>query len=462
MKIYFWLGILVVATLTSQFAYSWGPQGHQTTALIAQQILQKQSQSDPAAAKALATIKTILGSITIDQAATWPDEVKKRSRSCSDKNGPFVKDPTFPQTDEFGETVVGKSSAICEAYKATAEWHFTTINTDKGQTQYAFPSTEVTDPKKPNELSPYAIADLVIIIKGLTHVLRSEPAPTLVGADSYATWKAQCLKRTDAGNNCKRQALEFLIHFLGDIHQPLHSGPHCDIGGNDQFIKFFGVLTPDPAADWCTPKDPPTCKFHELHQNWDSTMLVKNEAKVGADGKVHIPPDFSTRYSQNLVGKMKQTQSSSQQCMDAKPGDSIDGANMDEANGPNNGPISWANESACYFPQVYTFPDPDPAPAVQASKLKGKTTKRAVAQASSSSIPNLCDQSRRTKDGTTVDPEGKNFLPFPVGLQYYTTNMITVDERLYWGGSRLASLLKYIYGGGDRVMTVDLPADPPK
>ena len=35
-------------------------------------------------------------------------------------------------------------------------------------------------------------------------------------------------------------ALKFLIHFMGDIHQPLHCGFKSDAGGNDEKGSFLG------------------------------------------------------------------------------------------------------------------------------------------------------------------------------------------------------------------------------
>ena len=37
----------------------------------------------------------------------------------------------------------------------------------------------------------------------------------------------------------KREALSFLVHVVGDIHQPLHVGNGTDRGGNDLKIKWF-------------------------------------------------------------------------------------------------------------------------------------------------------------------------------------------------------------------------------
>ena len=48
--------------------------------------------------------------------------------------------------------------------------------------------------------------------------------------------------------------LRFLVHLVGDIHQPMHTGHAEDRGGNLIEVKFFGELT-------------------NLHSLWDSKML---------------------------------------------------------------------------------------------------------------------------------------------------------------------------------------------
>ena len=48
--------------------------------------------------------------------------------------------------------------------------------------------------------------------------------------------------------------LKYLVHLVGDVHQPLHTGRYEDKGGNDIKIKFFGKPT-------------------NLHKVWDSDMI---------------------------------------------------------------------------------------------------------------------------------------------------------------------------------------------
>lgn len=71
-------------------------------------------------------------------------------------------------------------------------------------------------------------------------------------------------KEGDAGAFCESVlkltiepcALEFLTHFMGDIHQPLHVGYKSDRGGNEVKVEFFGKRT-------------------ELHEVWDTLMIEK-------------------------------------------------------------------------------------------------------------------------------------------------------------------------------------------
>lgn len=46
----------------------------------------------------------------------------------------------------------------------------------------------------------------------------------------------------------RRDALKFIVHFVGDIHQPLHAGGHGDKGGNDFQISLRTNLEPEAYA----------------------------------------------------------------------------------------------------------------------------------------------------------------------------------------------------------------------
>ncbi|MBS0194197.1 MAG: S1/P1 nuclease [Proteobacteria bacterium] len=52
----------------------------------------------------------------------------------------------------------------------------------------------------------------------------------------------------------RAQALKFVVHFIGDIHQPLHAGNRDDRGGNEYQIRYRGHGT-------------------NLHKVWDGLIL---------------------------------------------------------------------------------------------------------------------------------------------------------------------------------------------
>lgn len=421
--------IVFCLALFPQRAFSWGDEGHSITALVAQKVLTEQSKKNPQAKKALATVKKILGSTSFDEAAIWPDKVKSLARECS--QAPYVKDPTWGKPP-----YVGKSSAICDAYAFTSSWHF--IDSDN--------SKYVLDPTS----TEYFKGDVVIMATGLSHLLKGEAAPVLAGVTSYDNWKAQCLKKAD--HDCKKEALEFLIHFMGDIHQPLHSGANCDLGGNNQQINFFGQ-TDDPTAFWCAAKKPTdpkapdynsklatyqACVHHELHQDWDVNLFVHQP-----HSRYKSNATYASQISKTLA-KAKES-SDADHCVRVAPSAKI---NVDGANGI----IEWINESLCYLPQAYRFPDDSSAQAAS----KEKPDNRKVAE---QTVHNRCVADRAVK---ALDDTGKVILnkdgteriayykPYEIGPKYIEANLKTVDERLYWGGARLANLLIDIYGNGDK------------
>jgi hypothetical protein len=65
------------------------------------------------------------------------------------------------------------------------------------------------------------------------------------------------LQNPNAGKVQKRQALKFLIHFIADLHQPLHVGDNNDQGGNLLQVRFFNDGS-------------------NLHRVWDSQVMERH------------------------------------------------------------------------------------------------------------------------------------------------------------------------------------------
>ena len=62
------------------------------------------------------------------------------------------------------------------------------------------------------------------------------------------------VRDANATREDKALALRFIIHIVGDVHQPLHAGDGTDRGGNDVKVRWFGENT-------------------NLHSVWDTKMI---------------------------------------------------------------------------------------------------------------------------------------------------------------------------------------------
>ena len=80
--------------------------------------------------------------------------------------------------------------------------------------------------------------------------------------DDIVTAMKNCesiLRNRKATRDEKIVALKFLVHLVGDVHQPLHTGYASDQGGNAMKVRWFGRLT-------------------NLHRVWDYDLV--NQEKL--------------------------------------------------------------------------------------------------------------------------------------------------------------------------------------
>ena len=66
----------------------------------------------------------------------------------------------------------------------------------------------------------------------------------------------------------KREALKFLIHFVGDIHQPLHCADDEDRGGNEKIVRYFNPENRSGSRKG---------RKIKLHAFWDHLLEVHND-----------------------------------------------------------------------------------------------------------------------------------------------------------------------------------------
>ncbi len=76
----------------------------------------------------------------------------------------------------------------------------------------------------------------------------------------------------------RNEALKWVVHLMGDIHQPLHAATHRDRGGNSVEVSFFGERENPPYG---------TIKLHTI---WDIHMVQRLIAdRAGEEALVSAP-----------------------------------------------------------------------------------------------------------------------------------------------------------------------------
>lgn len=88
----------------------------------------------------------------------------------------------------------------------------------------------------------------------------------------------QVLNTPNTDLESKQNALKFIIHFVGDLHQPLHAGRPSDAGGNKVSVVFMG-------------------RSMNLHSLWDSALILKQNMNYTAYARfLTAPKTFVTPY----------------------------------------------------------------------------------------------------------------------------------------------------------------------
>ena len=184
---------LILPLLVATPLRAWGPLGHSAIAAIAEKHLSPTAKSHVAALLAQGH-DTDLPSI-----ANWADEV----RAAASGRGPLSND--------------AEARAFNANFPTNALWHFVDLPLETEDYREAVAFTSVND-------VVHAIKRCVAVLE------RAESKP-----DDFT----------------KPQALRLLVHFVGDIHQPLH----CGSGFYDLSDLTHPVLITDPRLCVGKPND---------------------------------------------------------------------------------------------------------------------------------------------------------------------------------------------------------------
>jgi len=197
--------VLVTAALAVPSAsFAWGDEGHQVVASLAYKRLTPKARKAVDALLAKDADKLTAPDFT--SRATWADKYRDADRNTTQVH-----------------------------YRATRKWHFVDIELDGGTLD------DACDGRKP-------LPDGVAASQG--------PANACV-VDKLVQFRKE-LTSPDTSVAEKTLALKFVLHLVGDLHQPLHAANHQDSGGNGVAVEIA-----------------PSNRHSNLHAYWDTDLVKK-------------------------------------------------------------------------------------------------------------------------------------------------------------------------------------------
>jgi S1/P1 Nuclease len=213
MKAQTFFGMLLCTLLLWQprSAQAWGEEGHAIVALIADHYLQPSVRAQVNAILA-GDHSGLTADTSMASEASWADHYRDGDRDGSR-----------------------------EHYLRTRQWHYIDIeldNPDVSQACFGFP------PLAAGVVASQGTADDCIVNK-------------------IAQFSTELQDRGTSPDE-RRLALQFLLHLVGDLHQPLHAGDEHDQGGNREHMAAAGLAP------------------QNLHRYWDTEFV----AGLGTDPAV--------------------------------------------------------------------------------------------------------------------------------------------------------------------------------
>jgi nuclease S1 len=188
-------------------AAAWGDEGHEIVGSIAEHYLTPAVRARVQAL--LATDDTGLCARDIAHESTWADKYRDSDRDGSKRR-----------------------------YYGTRNWHFVDLEIDGADLNRACHGRPPLPAGTPASMGPAddCIVDKIEEFRAELRSPRTDPRERLL-------------------------ALQFLLHFVGDLHQPLHAADDHDQGGNKKIASAPGIGT------------------ENLHHDWDIEFV----ARLGAD-----------------------------------------------------------------------------------------------------------------------------------------------------------------------------------
>ena len=325
--------LVCLTTLLPGPAMAWSSQGHQITALIAYSLLTPRAQKN---------VLAILEGKQIIDVSTWPDQIKNAGKGC---------------------VIPGAADCKPEYRPETSQWHFVDIPFDKDK----------FDPQADYCRTTRYGDRIIPAIEGFRDILNGSTR-----------------RAFDAnGDEQKRKlhdALAFIVHFLGDLHQPLHCAErNHDAGGNNVPVTWAGEPKYTYDDVW------------NLHSVWDDYLVRRNIMLMPQNKQTYA------FYAKALLDKLNQAERDYAQ---------LKAAHIESGHAENV--IAWAEAS------------------------------HALAKSGAYHLPSHTVKTS-TRGFQKKNPQGQAMDIVVLDEQYFTDNMAIVERQLQLGGVRLARVLNEIF-----------------
>ena len=188
--------LFLVFAFTPSSVLAWGGEGHAIIALIADQLLDAEVRAKVAGI--LSADTDDLAGHDIASASMWADRYRDSDRHGSQ-----------------------------ERFRGTREWHFVDIeieDPDLARACFGYPPLPAGLPAS----------------RGPSHACIVDKINQFV------------VELSDPATNAEERliALKFLLHLVGDVHQPLHAADDHDAGGNGKRISGGGLGAENPHQLW--------------------------------------------------------------------------------------------------------------------------------------------------------------------------------------------------------------------
>jgi len=194
------LVVAAVVLIHAGYAFAWTPDGHRTVGAIADKLL--------AGTPAGNEVRKILGDVSLAEAAVWADCAKGVDPSTFEYKGSAA----HPECAPF-ETPAGKA-AMVDFVKRNATGCHPKPDEEICHKQYHYADISIQHRDYRPSYEGARDSDVVRAIAAAIAVLQ--------GGAAAAPFSIKD----------KREALLMLVHYMGDMHQPLHIGAiYLDAGG---------------------------------------------------------------------------------------------------------------------------------------------------------------------------------------------------------------------------------------